>query len=169
MPDLSTIVPKRADQGSQTVEDFSTSKCAVIAHACMYPTKIGRTSELSLSCANAETFGPFFTICWRTQAFTSVISGYGSRTAFAIVFKGVKPTPKLMSSTSCSMMFSTVGADTGGFSRILSKASAVNAQPFLYFCANAFEATRVSTKETTAALRSIGRDRLLVVGRIIFK
>ena len=73
-----------------------------------------------------------------------------------MVVSWVKPTPKLMSSGSCSVMTSSVLAGTGGFSRSLSKASQVKAQPFLYLSANAVESANVLAKETTAVLRSSG-------------
>lgn len=67
------------------------------------------------------------------------------------------------------MIASSVAAGIGGFSRSLSKASQVNAQPFLYFSAKAIELVNVFVKETTAVFRSRGRNNFCVFGRMILR
>lgn len=86
-----------------------------------------------------------------------------------MVVSWVNPTPKLMSSGSCSATASSVEVGTGGFSRSLSNASQVYAQPFLYFSANAEESAKVFVREMTAVFRSRGRRSFCVSGRMILR
>ena len=143
------------------------------AHLCMYAAKAGATSAGSRSCANKAIFPFCFASatrrCSLTHLFTSVISGHWSRIGRLIVVSCVKPTPKLISSGSCSMIASSVAAGIGGFSRSLSKASQVYAQPFLYFSAKATELVNVFVKETTAVFRSRGRNNFCVFGRMMLR
>ena len=139
----------------------------------MYVASTVASSGVSRSCAKFETF-PFCLESaalrnWLTHAFTSVTSGQGSRVAFLMVVSCVKPTPKLMSSGSCSAMTSSVAARIGGLSRSLSKASQVNPQPFLYFSANAVESVKVFVREMTAILRSNGRRSFCVSGNMMLR
>lgn len=139
----------------------------------MYAANTGATSAASRSCAY-EVILPF---CLASEAptyslthlFTSLISGHWSRTGRLMVVSCVKPTPKLMSSGSCSTMVSSVAAGMGGFSSSLSKASQVYAQPFLYFSAKATELVKVFVKEMTAVFRSRGRRSFCVSGRIMLR
>ena len=145
----------------------------ILPHLCIYPAKVGATSADSRSCAN-EAILPFcFASAARTYSlthlFTSVISGHRSRIGRLIVVSCVKPTPKLISSGSCSRIVSSVAAAIGGFSSSLSKASQVYAQPFLYFSAKAIELVNVFAKEITAVFRSRGRRSFCVSGRIILR
>lgn len=143
------------------------------AHLCMYATNTGATSAGSRSCAYEAIF-PF---CLASEApryslthlFTSVISGHWSRIGRLMIVSCVKPTPKLMSSGSCSTIVSSVAAGIGGFSRSLSKASQVYAQPFLYFSAKATESVKVFVKEITAVFRSRGRKSFCVSGRMMLR
>ena len=86
-----------------------------------------------------------------------------------MVVSCVKPTPKLMSSTSWSTMRSSEVAGRGGFSSSLRRASQVKAQPFLYFSAKAVDEVMVFVREMTAVLRSRGRMSFCVFGRIMLR
>ena len=143
------------------------------AHLCKYTANAGATSAGSRSCAN-EAILPFCLasaarIYSLTHLFTSVISGHWSRIGRLMVVSCVKPTPKVISSGSCSTIVSSVAAGIGGFSRSLSKASHVYAQPFLYFSAKAMESLKVFVKEMTAAFRSRGRRSFCVSGRMMLR
>lgn len=81
----------------------------------------------------------------------------------------VKPTPKLMSSTSWSTMRSSEVDGKGGFSSNLRRASQVKAQPFLYFSAKAVDEVMVFVREITAVLRSRGRMSFWVLGRTMLR
>ena len=139
----------------------------------MYAANAGAISADSLSCAiNAirpfcfASAAPMYSL---THLFTSVISGHWSRVGRLMVVSCVKPTPKLISSGSCSTIVSSVAAGIGGFSSSFSKASQVYAQPFLYFSAKAIESAKVFAKEITAVFRSRGRKSFCVSGRIILR
>ena len=86
-----------------------------------------------------------------------------------MVVSCVKPTPKLISSGSCSAIVSSAAASMGGFFRSLSKASHVYAQPFLYLSANAAESVRVLVSDMTAVFRSSGRRSFCVSGRMMLR
>ena len=81
----------------------------------------------------------------------------------------MKPTPKLISSGSCSVIASSAAAGNGGFSRSLSRDSQVYVQPFLYFSAKATESVKVFAKEMTAVFRSSGRRSFCVSGSMMFR
>ena len=143
------------------------------AHLCMYAANAVAISADSLSCAiNAirpfcfASAAPTYSL---THLFTSVISGHWSRIGRLMVVSCVKPTPKLISSGSCSTIVSSVAAGNGGFSSNFSKASQVYAQPFLYFSAKALESAKVFAKEITAVFRSRGRKSFCVSGRMILR
>ncbi len=98
-------------------------------HRCIYAANRGAISAGSRSCAKEDIL-PFCLISAArlyspTHFFTSVISGHWSRIGRLMVVSCVKPTPKLMSSGSCSTIVSSVAVGIGGFSRSLSKASQV--------------------------------------------
>ena len=139
----------------------------------MYVANAGAISADSLSCAINST-RPFCFVSAAlmyslTHLFTSVISGHWSRIGRLMVVSCVKPTPKLISSGSCSTMLSSVAAGIGGFSSNFSKASQVYAQPFLYFSAKATESANVFAKEMTAVFLSRGRKSFCVSGRMILR
>ena len=81
----------------------------------------------------------------------------------------VKPTPKAISSGSCSIIMSSAAGGIGGFSRSFSRASHEYAHPFLYFSAKAEESVSVFVREMTAVLRSRGLRSFCVSGRMIFR
>ena len=150
-----------------------TANSRNLAHLCIYAANTGATSAGSRSCAN-EAILPFCLASAArmyslTHLFTSVISGHWSRTGRLTVVSCVKPTPKLMSSGSCSTIASSAAAGIGGFSRSLSRASQVYAQPFLYFSAKATESVKVFAKEMTAVFRSRGRKSFCVSGRMMLR
>ena len=140
---------------------------------CIYAAKIGAASPESLSLANLDILpASLLSASFKnevTQLLTSVISGQPSRGSRLIVVSCVKPTPKLISSGSCSTIVSSTEVGIGGFSRSLSNASQVKVQPFLYLSANAWESVRIFVSEMTAVLRSRGRRSFPVSGRMIFR
>ena len=142
-------------------------------HRCIYAANTGATSAGSRSRANEAMFPFCLASAARTYSlthlFTSVISGHWSRIGRLMVVSCVKPTPKLMSSGSCSAIVSSVAAGIGGFSSSLSKASQVYAQPFRYFFAKATESVKVFVKEMTAVFRSSGRKSFCVSGRMMLR
>ena len=142
-------------------------------HLCIYAANTGATSAGSRSCANKVIFPFCLASAARTYSlthrFTSVISGHWSRSGRLMVVSCVNPTPKLISSGSCSTIVSSVAASIGGFSSNLSKASQVYAQPFLYFSAKATESVRVLVKDMTAVFRSRGRKSFCVSGRMTLR
>lgn len=145
----------------------------LLIYLCIYAANTGATSLDSRSCANEAIF-PFCLasaarIYSLTHRFTSVISGHSSRIGRLIVVSCVKPTPKLISSGSCSTMVSSPAANIGGFSSNLSKASQVYAQPFLYFFAKATDSVKVFAKEMTAVFRSRGLKSFCVSGRMMLR
>ena len=139
----------------------------------MYAANAGAISADSRSCA----INPIRPFCFASAApmyspthlFTSVILGHWSRVGRLIVVSCVKPTPKLISSGSCSTIVSSVAAGIGGFSSNFSKASQVYAQPFLYLSAKAMESAKVFVNEITAVFRSRGRKSFCVSGRMILR
>ena len=142
-------------------------------HLCMYPANAAAISADNRSCAiNAirpccfASAAPTYSL---THLFTSVIPAHWSRIGRLIVVSCVKPTPKLISSGSCSTILSSAAAGIGGFSNNFSRASQVYAQPFLYFSAKASESANVFAKEITAVFRSRGRKSFCVSGRMILR
>lgn len=139
----------------------------------MYAARTGAASGDKRSCAKLV----ILPLCFASAAlkyspthlFTSVISGQWSLAGLLIVVSCVKPTPKLMSSGSCSTIISSAAGGIGGFSRSLSRASQEYAQPFLYFSAKAVESVSVFVREMTAVLRSSGLSSFCVSGRMMFK